>query len=92
METQTEEEYNKWLENKKHNQKIQVQICDWCNKPHSGRSKVEDRCVCEGSGHFHYGEIEEEIEPAELNLASQEVKKIDEIYFHPPLFNLKDLH
>lgn len=40
--------------------KIRVQICDWCNKPHSGRKSLEDRCVCEGSGHYHWGEIEKE--------------------------------
>lgn len=40
--------------------KIIVQICDWCNKPHSERSKSEDRCQCDGSGHFHMGEIEAE--------------------------------
>ena len=40
--------------------KIKVPICDWCNKPHYGRMDVEKRCVCDSSGHFHYGEIEEE--------------------------------
>ncbi len=45
---------------------IEVQICDWCGKPHFGRSRVEDRCICEGFGHFHYGEIEEELITKEL--------------------------
>jgi len=37
--------------------KITVPICNICNKPHFGRSKVEDRCVCDCSGNFHLAEI-----------------------------------
>jgi len=42
--------------------KLTVPICNFCNKPHFGRSKVEERCICDCSGQFHYGEIEEEKE------------------------------
>ena len=42
--------------------KIIVPICVDCNKPHFGRSKVEDRCICDTFGRWEYGEIEEEIE------------------------------
>jgi hypothetical protein len=79
MEIQTEEEYNKWLESEKHNLKIQVQICDWCNKPHSGRSRVEDRCVCDGSGHYHWGEIEEEYIPTNTMKGLYKGKEITEM-------------
>jgi len=40
--------------------KIEVPICNYCGKPHYGRSNVEDRCICDTSGNFHYGEIDEE--------------------------------
>jgi hypothetical protein len=37
-----------------------VPICDDCGKPHFGRRNVEDRCICDTFGRWHYGEIEEE--------------------------------
>lgn len=40
--------------------KIRVAICNDCGKPHTGRSKGTDRCWCDISGNFHWGEIEEE--------------------------------
>ena len=47
--------------------KITVPICNLCNKPHFGRKNVDDRCICDGSGQFHYGEIEEEITMEKLD-------------------------
>lgn len=41
--------------------KIIVPICIDCHKPHFGRNKVEDRCICDTSGRWEYGEIEEEL-------------------------------
>jgi len=41
--------------------KITVPICNVCNKPHYGRKNVNERCICDSSGQFHYGEIEEEV-------------------------------
>lgn len=41
-------------------QMISVPICNDCGKPHYGRRNVDDRCVCDTSGNFHYSEIEEE--------------------------------
>jgi len=41
--------------------KITVPICNLCSKPHFGRKNVDDRCICDCSGQFHYGEIEEEV-------------------------------
>jgi hypothetical protein len=43
-------------------QMISVPICDECGKPHYGRRKVSDRCLCDFSGRWHEGEIEEEPE------------------------------
>jgi len=40
--------------------KILVPVCLLCDKPHYGRSKVEDRCVCDGSGMWEMREIIEE--------------------------------
>lgn len=41
--------------------KILVPVCNLCNKPHFGRKNVNDRCICDTSGQWHYEEIEEEI-------------------------------
>lgn len=35
-----------------------VPVCDFCQKPHFGKNSVEDRCVCDTSGHFQMKEIE----------------------------------
>jgi hypothetical protein len=44
-------------------EKIEVPICNVCNKPHFGREKVEDRCVCDCSGNYHYEFITKELTP-----------------------------
>jgi hypothetical protein len=40
---------------------IKVAICNDCGKPFYGRKNVEDRCVCDIFGNFHYEEIDTEI-------------------------------
>jgi len=40
--------------------KIQVPICIDCRKPHFGRKNVQERCICDTSGRWELGEIEEE--------------------------------
>jgi len=39
---------------------IELPVCDVCGKPHFGRSKVEERCVCDMSGQYHYELLEKE--------------------------------
>jgi hypothetical protein len=39
---------------------IELPVCDVCRKPHFGRSKVEERCVCDISGQYHYELLEKE--------------------------------
>lgn len=39
---------------------ITVAICNSCSKPHTGRKKREDRCLCDTHGDWRWGTIEGE--------------------------------
>lgn len=32
----------------------EIQVCNFCDKPHWGYKDVNKRCVCDTSGNFHY--------------------------------------
>ena len=54
---------------KKQPEKVIVPICNICGKPHYGRRNVNDRCICDCSGQWTWGEItfeKDKIDPKEL--------------------------